>query len=267
MRGGQRQRSGAREILRAAPRPAPRLLRAPCPCPFRRPAPANARCATSSIDFRFSMCAENVERSAAMDCSSPISASTRSKTGSSARSRRHGNARLRREHGEADGFERDRLAAGVRPADDQHGFRRRRARASAARRRGPAAAAWLRARDGARLRAQMSCPRESGMHASNSRAKRARAKSESRCGDGSAAASSGPRSARTRAVKFFEDARDLGGFFVAELHQAIIQIDAFRAARRRPSAPWRWRRAPRPDAAAVARRARESRSGRCGSVT
>ncbi len=32
-----------------------------------------------NIDFRFSMCAENVERSAAMDCSSPISASTRSK--------------------------------------------------------------------------------------------------------------------------------------------------------------------------------------------
>ena len=42
--------------------------------------------ATSSMDFKFSMCAENVERSAAMDCSSPMSASTRSKIGNSARS-------------------------------------------------------------------------------------------------------------------------------------------------------------------------------------
>ena len=39
------------------------------------------------------------------------------------RLRGDGNAGLRGEHGEADRFERDGLAAGVRPADDEHGLR------------------------------------------------------------------------------------------------------------------------------------------------
>ena len=54
-------------------------------CQARRPAQANfCVTAANASRARFNMCAEKVERFAEMDCSSPISASTRSKSGSSA---------------------------------------------------------------------------------------------------------------------------------------------------------------------------------------
>src|SRR5712692_240816 len=56
------------------------------PVPISSASTSECSVAASSILFRFSMCDENVERSAAMDCSSPISTSTRSNSGSSARS-------------------------------------------------------------------------------------------------------------------------------------------------------------------------------------
>src|SRR5713226_2350822 len=55
------------------------------PVPISSTSTSEHGVADCSMDFKFSMCAENVERSAAMDCSSPISTSTRSKSGSTAR--------------------------------------------------------------------------------------------------------------------------------------------------------------------------------------
>ena len=75
--------------------------------------------ASSSIDFRLSMCAEKVERSAAIDCSSPMSTRTRSKIGSTGALRGDGNRGLRGKSGDAGGFERDGFAAGVGAADDE----------------------------------------------------------------------------------------------------------------------------------------------------
>ena len=73
--------------------------------------------------FKFNMCAENVERSAAMDCSSPMSTSTRSKIGSTARCAATGMPDCAASAAKPRRFQRDRLAAGVRPADDQYFFR------------------------------------------------------------------------------------------------------------------------------------------------
>ena len=70
------------------------------------------------------------------------------------RLRGDGNAGLRGEHREAHRFERDGLAAGVRAADDEHGLRFRRARASSGQRCGHERAAYRRARDAARLLAR-----------------------------------------------------------------------------------------------------------------
>ena len=152
------------------------------PVPISSTSTSERSVATSSIDFKFSMCAENVERSAAMDCSSPISASTRSKIGNSARSAATGMPDCAESAARPTVFSADRLAARVRPADHHHGFfaaqRERQRHGFAALR----AQAWLRARDCAPIRGAVNFPHvNSGMHASNSRANRPRAKTESRC--------------------------------------------------------------------------------------
>ena len=67
----------------------------------------------------------------------------------------------------------------------------------------------------------------SGTVQSKSRAKRARAKSESRCAISAAAAWSGPRSSADPLRQLFQDARDFGDFFVAQLDQTVIEIDRF----------------------------------------
>ena len=69
------------------------------------------------------MCAEKVERLISIDCWSPMSASTRSKTGSAARRGRRAQAGLVEQRREAERLQRDGLAAGVRPADDERAQR------------------------------------------------------------------------------------------------------------------------------------------------
>ena len=71
------------------------------------------------------MCAENVLRLASIDCSSPMSAKIERNTGSrepsAAGIRKPG---LRHQRQQARRLERDGLAAGVRPGDEQHRGRR-----------------------------------------------------------------------------------------------------------------------------------------------
>ena len=54
------------------------------PVPISSTSTSEFGVAASSIVFKFNMCAENVDKSAAMDCSSPMSTSTRSKSGNTA---------------------------------------------------------------------------------------------------------------------------------------------------------------------------------------
>ena len=73
-----------------------------------------------SIDAMLVMCAENVLRLASIDCSSPMSANSERNTGSRDPSAA-GNAQagLRHQREQAGGLERDGLAAGIRPGDQQ----------------------------------------------------------------------------------------------------------------------------------------------------
>ncbi len=55
------------------------------PVPISSTSTSDCGVAASSMLFKFSMCAENVDKSAAIDCSSPMSTSTRSNSGNTAR--------------------------------------------------------------------------------------------------------------------------------------------------------------------------------------
>ena len=70
-------------------------------------------------DDRAAGAPENVERLISIDCRSPMSASTRSKTGSAASRGRRPQAGLVEQRGEPERLQRDRLAARVRAADDE----------------------------------------------------------------------------------------------------------------------------------------------------
>ena len=78
-----------------------------------------------SIDAMFLMCAENVLRLASIDCSSPMSANSERNTGSREPSlRRNAQPGLSHQRQQSGRLQRDRLAAGVRPGDEQYGRRR-----------------------------------------------------------------------------------------------------------------------------------------------
>ena len=67
----------------------------------------------------------------------------------------------------------------------------------------------------------------SGMAQSNSRAKRARAKTESRFGDGLRQPHPAGRDSARPLGQLLENARDFRRFFFAELHEAIVELDRF----------------------------------------
>ncbi len=224
-----------------------------------------------SIDFKLSMCAENVERSAAMDCSSPISASTRSKIPSRADCAATGMPDCAASTARPTVFSATVLppvfgplmtstvsafvpsAVEGPPISSVSGTMARPCR------RSPLSSTGCRTASSA---IAVSCV-NTGMHASYSRAKRARANSESNSAIGIR------RLLQRRALgghasgQFLENARDLGGFFFGKLHQAIVQLDGFERLEehRLPGGARRMHHALH--AAPFRELSRESRSDRC----
>ena len=140
-----------------------------------------------------------------------------------------GNCGLRGERGEADGFERDGFAAGVRAADDHHGFvaaESERTCGTALRPCGRSVASSTGLRAASRrseLPAENSgidaieftretSARENGIEMSDIARRRLRA---------------GPRSARRRSVSSARMRAISASFVFGELHETIIQIDGF----------------------------------------
>ncbi len=201
--------------------------------------------------------------SAAIDCSSPMSANTLCSTGTwRALGRRNQQPRLRHHRQQARCLQRDRLATRVRPRDHQHARRRNQQRCPPASRRSAATAissGWRAPRSSSRPSAAMRRQhrRRRTPNTAPSPARR-RASSPHRSSAGA------PRPRRRNASDSAEqNAAHLLRFLLLERDDVVVDLDgAERLEEQARAAP----RAAVHDAGnrgAVFRRARPARSGRC----